>query len=70
MPEIEEGLLEIKAAARDPGSRAKIEVDGGVTDQNADKLVTAGADVLVAGSFVFRSENPEYTIKSLKLLNN
>lgn len=43
-----------------------IEIDGGVTDQNAKKLVDAGADVLVAGSFVFKSENPTATIKNLK----
>jgi ribulose-phosphate 3-epimerase len=43
-----------------------IEIDGGVTDQNAKLLVESGADVLVAGSFVFSSENPQETIKGLK----
>ncbi len=43
-----------------------IEIDGGVTDQNAKSLVESGADVLVAGSFVFSSENPQETIKGLK----
>ncbi|GAA4270757.1 ribulose-phosphate 3-epimerase [Aquimarina gracilis] len=43
-----------------------IEIDGGVTSKNAKKLVDAGADVLVAGSFVFKSENPTNTIKELK----
>ena len=43
-----------------------IEVDGGVTDQNAEKLTQAGADVLVAGSFVFSSNDPTATIRSLK----
>lgn len=43
-----------------------IEIDGGVTDQNAKRLVESGADVLVAGSFVFSSENPQETIKGLK----
>ncbi|MCH1608609.1 MAG: ribulose-phosphate 3-epimerase [Flavobacteriaceae bacterium] len=43
-----------------------IEIDGGVTDQNAKRLVELGADVLVAGSFVFSSENPQETIKGLK----
>ncbi|HET7361513.1 MAG TPA: ribulose-phosphate 3-epimerase, partial [Salinimicrobium sp.] len=47
-----------------------IEIDGGVTDQNAKKLVEAGADVLVAGSFVFKAENPAETIKNLKNLAN
>ncbi|AXT60888.1 ribulose-phosphate 3-epimerase [Aquimarina sp. AD10] len=43
-----------------------IEIDGGVTNKNAKKLIDAGADVLVAGSFVFKSENPTHTIKELK----
>jgi len=43
-----------------------IEVDGGVNADNAPKLVDAGANVLVAGSFIFKSENPEATIKDLK----
>ena len=43
-----------------------IEIDGGVNADNALKLVNAGADVLVAGSFVFKSENPTTTIKNLK----
>jgi ribulose-phosphate 3-epimerase len=45
-----------------------IEIDGGVNDKNSRKLVTAGADVLVAGSYVFRSENPLETIAGLKEL--
>lgn len=44
----------------------KIEIDGGVNSENASKLLEYGADVLVAGSFVFRSENPTETIKQLK----
>lgn len=47
-----------------------IEVDGGVTDKNAAKLVEAGADALVAGSFVFKSKDPLKTIKELKDLAN
>ncbi|MEM1257122.1 MAG: ribulose-phosphate 3-epimerase [Bacteroidota bacterium] len=43
-----------------------IEIDGGVNSGNAKKLVDAGADVLVAGSFVFGSENPTETIQNLK----
>lgn len=43
-----------------------IEIDGGVNANNAKKLVDAGADVLVAGSFVFKSDNPTETIKKLK----
>ena len=49
-------------------SSAMIQVDGGVTNKNAKKLVEAGADVLVAGSYVFKSPNPDNTIKDLKKL--
>lgn len=45
-----------------------IEVDGGVTDQNIEALSEAGADAFVAGSFVFKSENPSETIADLKSL--
>ncbi|MFN3849788.1 MAG: ribulose-phosphate 3-epimerase [Spirosomataceae bacterium] len=48
------------------GSEAVIEIDGGVNTSNAPKLVAAGADVLVAGSFVFNSDNPIQTIADLK----
>lgn len=47
-------------------SKALIEIDGGVTSTNAKKLIDAGANVLVAGSYVFNSENPIETIKNLK----
>ncbi len=45
-----------------------IEVDGGVNNENGKQLFNAGADVLVAGSFVFNSENPSDTIAKLKLV--
>ncbi len=52
------------------GANTKIEIDGGVTNKNAKALVDAGADVLVAGSYVFKSETPTETIKGLKALAN
>ena len=48
------------------GAKALIEIDGGVSDQNARALVDTGADVLVTGSFVFKSEQPLATIRQLK----
>src|SRR5210317_2584854 len=45
------------------GSKAVIEIDGGVNDKNAPKLLEAGATALVAGSFVFNSNDPSQTIK-------
>lgn len=50
------------------GSKALIEVDGGVNAQTAPSLAQAGVDVLVAGSYVFGAENPEQVIKELKTL--
>lgn len=47
-----------------------IEIDGGVTDKNAAELVKAGADVLVAGSYVFKAQDQAETIKGLKKLAN
>lgn len=51
-------------------SSAVIEIDGGVTNKNAKKLADTGADVLVAGSFVFGSQNPKATITDLKQETN
>jgi ribulose-phosphate 3-epimerase len=48
---------------------AQIEIDGGVNQQNASLLARAGADVLVAGNFVFNSPNPGQVIDSLKSIN-
>ena len=50
------------------GAKTIIEIDGGVTNKNAKQLVDAGADVLVAGSFVFKAENPTQTIADLKFM--
>lgn len=47
-------------------AETKIEIDGGVNIQNASKLMEAGADILVAGSFVFNSPDPVQTIHELK----
>jgi len=50
------------------GATALIEIDGGVTLENAAALITAGADVLVAGNTVFKSADPAKTIQQLKLI--
>ncbi|TVZ55972.1 ribulose-phosphate 3-epimerase [Lutibacter sp. Hel_I_33_5] len=49
-------------------SSCQIEIDGGVTDKNANSLIEAGANVLVAGSYVFKSDNPTETIAGLKAI--
>ncbi|WP_298418338.1 ribulose-phosphate 3-epimerase [uncultured Kordia sp.] len=59
-------VKKLKALITEKGATTEIEIDGGVNDKNAKALVDAGADVLVAGSFVFKSENPTETIQNLK----
>ncbi len=58
----------LKELIQKTGSHALIEVDGGVNHETAPRLVEAGVDVLVAGSYVFGAENPEQRIKELKEL--
>ncbi len=53
---------------KESGSKALIEIDGGVNATNSKRLVKEGADVLVAGNFVFKSGDPMKTIKELKSL--
>ena len=59
-------VQQLKALIEFSGSEALIEVDGGVTDQNIEQLSEVGVDAFVAGSFVFKSENPSKTIEDLK----
>lgn len=61
-------VSELKELIAKRNSNALIEVDGGVNFEVGKKLFDAGADVLVAGSFVFNSENPLNTISKLKKL--
>lgn len=61
-------VKELKQMIADSGSSALIEIDGGVNQQNAKPLLDAGADVLVAGNFVFSSPEPKEVIRKLKAL--
>ena len=63
-------ISQLKEMIDKTGSNALIEIDGGVNDKNAKKLVAAGAKVLVAGSFVFKSDDPAGTIHKLKQLKH
>jgi ribulose-phosphate 3-epimerase len=56
---------QLKSLIQSHGTTTLIEIDGGVTDENAEMLCAAGADVLVAGSYVFRSDNPTATIDKI-----
>jgi ribulose-phosphate 3-epimerase len=59
-------VKKLKALINAKNASTLIEIDGGVTNKNAKQLVEAGADVLVAGSYVFGAENPIATIADLK----
>jgi ribulose-phosphate 3-epimerase len=59
---------ELAALLKATNSAAKIEIDGGVNQANAPKLIAAGADVLVAGNFVFTAPKPKEVIQQLKSL--
>lgn len=61
-------VTELKKMISRLNSNALIQIDGGVNLETGKKLVDAGADILVAGSFVFSSENPKETIRQLKRL--
>ena len=62
-------VKELKSLINKKETSTLIEIDGGVNINNAKPLLDAGADVLVAGSFVFKSENPELTIQELKAVS-
>ena len=59
---------QLRQLIAESGSHALIEVDGGVQGETAPQLVEAGVDVLVSGSYVFKSPTPEETIRSLRAL--
>ena len=59
-------IEKLKALINKKNASTLIEIDGGVTDKNAAQLVKVGADVLVAGNFVFKAANPTKTIADLK----
>ncbi|MGC9375363.1 MAG: ribulose-phosphate 3-epimerase [Bacteroidales bacterium] len=68
IPNTLEKVKELKQLIKEKKSDALIEVDGGVDHTNAKSLIDAGCDVLVAGSYIFKSKNPKKTIKGLKEL--
>lgn len=68
IPHTIQKIKELKKLISDSGSLAKIEIDGGVSLKNAEEILNAGADVLVAGNAVFSSDNPKETIEKLKNL--
>jgi len=63
-------VAKLKELITKKGAHTLIEIDGGVNDKNTKKLINSGADILVAGSFVFKSKNPLNTINHLKKIAN
>ena len=61
-------IEKLKALIQRKNAGTLIEIDGGVTYKKAQKLVAAGANVLVAGNFVLKVENPTQSITKLKIL--
>lgn len=61
-------IKSLRNLIQEKSSKALIEIDGGVNQQNAGRLLESGSDVLVAGNFVFSSADPKQTIASLKAL--
>ncbi len=62
-------IKDLRALASENDTDVLIEIDGGVGTGNAGKLLAAGADVLVAGNFVFTSQNPKQTVADLKAVD-
>lgn len=63
-----EKIKQLRKMITERGLNVHIEIDGGVTVENAPSIIAAGADVLVAGNTVFKSKDPKGTIKQLKQL--
>ena len=59
-------VTRLKQMISTTNSNCRIEIDGGVSDKNAEKLLEKGADILVAGNHIFKSKNPIQTIAKLK----
>jgi ribulose-phosphate 3-epimerase len=68
IPNTIDKIKQLKSMINELNLNVKIEIDGGVTLDNASSIIAAGADVLVAGNTVFKSENPMATIEKLKAL--
>ena len=68
IPHSVEKVRELRELIDRTGSHALIEVDGGVNAETAPLLAAAGADILVAGSYVFKAKDPEAAIHSLAVL--
>ena len=69
IPNTIDKIIQLKKMINERGLKVKIEVDGGVSADNAKQIIHAGADVLVAGNAVFRSDDPAAMISRLKKIS-
>jgi ribulose-phosphate 3-epimerase len=69
IPHTLQKIRELKKMITERGLQVKIEIDGGVTIDNAHTIIHAGADVLVAGNTIFKSADPKAIIQKLKQLS-
>jgi len=70
IPRSESKVREVRALLDRCGSRAPIEIDGGIDQQNVARVVAAGAEIIVAGSAVFHNSDPERATRELKAAAN
>ena len=66
IPHTIQKIKELKTLINKTNSKAKIEVDGGISLKNAGEIINVGADILVVGNAIFSSENPKKIIEKLK----
>ena len=67
IPETVEKVKALRTHARESGIELDIEVDGGVTPENVSMLTDAGANVIVAGSAIFKAADPAEAIRKMKI---
>jgi ribulose-phosphate 3-epimerase len=67
MPAAYEKIAELKIRRKKLGTHFQIQVDGGVSNKNAHELIKAGADNLVAGSYIFKADQKDYATQVASL---
>ncbi len=68
IPQATDKIRRLRDMLRDSGARGRIQVDGGINESTGAEVVQAGADILVAGSYIFKSPDPALAVRKLKSL--